>query len=153
MGFKDMMGGFAEKAGGFAGKAGEKMKQAASEAADKSKLLAEKAKIKSKISTENSNVTKAYTELGKKYFEISGLNPSEEYIDAVDKIKESMARISELQQQLAALEIENTCPKCGTTLKKDQQFCQACGTKLENFVDVPYTEVVEEVEKAVDDQQ
>ena len=70
------------------------------------------------------------------------------------KINESMNRISNLQQQLAALEVETTCPKCGSTIKKDQQFCQSCGSKLESFVEVSPddVEVVTEVEKAASDQ-
>ena len=65
-----------------------------------------------------------------------------------------MAHIAELQQQLAALEVETTCPKCGASIKKDQQFCQSCGAKQESFVDVSADdiEVVVEVEKAAEDQ-
>ncbi|MDD6825366.1 MAG: zinc ribbon domain-containing protein [Oscillospiraceae bacterium] len=146
--------GFLEKVGGFAEKAGEKMSKAATGVADKSKLLAEKTKLKSQINSENSNINKAYAELGKKYFETNGHNPSEEYADVVAKINESMNRISNLQQQLAALEVETTCPKCGSTIKKDQQFCQSCGSKLESFVEVSPddVEVVTEVEKAASDQ-
>lgn len=146
--------GFLEKVGGFAGKAGEKMTKAASGVADKSKLLAEKAKLKSQISTENSNINKAYAELGKKYFELCGHEPGEDYAEVVGKINDSMAHIAELQQQLAALEVETTCPKCGAAIKKDQQFCQACGAKQESFVDVSPedVEVVVEVEKAAEDQ-
>ncbi len=133
--------GFFDKAGKFAEKAGEKMARAASGVADKSKLLAEKTKLKSQISTENSNINKAYTELGKRYFEVSGENPSAEYESIISGIKTSMAHITELQQQIAALETENTCSKCGAPLKKDQQFCQTCGTKQENYVDIPAADV------------
>ena len=133
---------FFDKAGKFAEKAGEKMARAASGVADKSKLLAEKTKLKSQINSENSNINKAYTELGKRYFEISGENPSAEY-EAV---------ITELQQQIAALETENTCPKCGSPMKKDQQFCQTCGTRQENYVDIPAAdvEVVQNAENVSD---
>lgn len=146
--------GFLEKVGGFAEKAGSKMSKAASGVADKSKLLAEKAKLKSQISSENSAITKAYTELGKKYFEIFGHEPAEDFAETVAKINESNAKIAELQQQLAALEVETVCPKCGASIKKDQQFCQACGSKQESFVDVSAEdiEVVTEVEKAAEDQ-
>ncbi|MCI6583008.1 MAG: zinc ribbon domain-containing protein [Oscillospiraceae bacterium] len=146
--------GFLEKVGGFAEKASERVKKSASDVADKSKLLAEKAKLKSQINSENSNINKAYTELGKKYFEVSGHEPGEEYSEIVTKINDSMSHIAELQQQLAALEVETTCPKCGAAVKKDQQFCQSCGAKQESFVDVSADdiEVVVEVEKAAEDQ-
>ena len=146
--------GFLEKVGGFAEKASERVKKSASDVADKSKLLAEKAKLKSQINSENSNINKAYTELGKKYFEVSGHEPGEEYSEIVTKINDSMSHIAELQQQLAALEVETTCPKCGASIKKDQQFCQSCGAKQESFVDVSADdiEVVVEVEKAAEDQ-
>lgn len=146
--------GFLDRVGGFAEKAGEKMSKAASGAADKAKLIAEKTKLNSQINNEKSNIEKVYKELGKKYFEVSGNNPGEEFAEMVARINESMNRISDIQQQLASLEVENTCPKCGAAMKKDQQFCQACGSKQENFVDVSPSdvEVVTEVEKAVDGQ-
>lgn len=146
--------GFLEKVGGFAEKAGEKVKKGATGVADKSKLLAEKAKLKSQISSENSNINKAYTELGKKYFELFGHEPSEDFADLVSQINSSNDHIAELQQQLAALEVETTCPKCGANIKKDQSFCQACGAKMESFVDVSADdiEVVAEVEKAAEEQ-
>ena len=143
--------GFLEKVGGFAGQAGEKISKAASGAADKSKLLAEKAKIKSHISTENSNINKAYSELGKKYFELFGNEPAEDFAEIVNKINDANAHIAELNQQLAALEVETTCPKCGASLRKDQQFCQSCGAKQESFVDVAAEDVVDAVEAAVED--
>ena len=145
--------GFLEKVGGFAEKAGEKVKKGASGVADKSKLLAEKAKLRSQINTENSNINKAYTEVGKRYFELFGHEPAEDFAELVGKINSSNERIAELQQQLAALEVETTCPKCGATIKKDQQFCQSCGSKMESFVDVTAEdiEVVAEVEKAADE--
>ena len=141
--------GFLEKVGGFAGKAGEKISKAATGAADKSKLLAEKAKLKSHISTENSNISKAYTELGKKYFELFAQNPAEDFAEIVGKINDANAHIAELQQQLAALDVETTCP-----IRKDQQFCQSCGAKMESFVDVAPEDlevVVEAVEEAKED--
>ncbi len=146
--------GFLEKVGGFAEKAGEKVKKGASGVADKSKLLAEKAKLRSQISSENSSINKAYTELGKKYFELFAHEPAEDFADIIEKIKNSNNRVSELQQQLAALDVETTCPKCGTVVKKDQTFCQSCGAKQESFVDVSAEdiEVVTEVEKAAEEQ-
>ena len=143
--------GFLEKVGGFAGKAGEKITKAASGAADKSKLLAEKAKLKSHISTENSNISKAYTELGKKYFEVFGQDPAEDFAEIVGKINDANAHIAELQQQLAALDVETTCPKCGASIKKDQQFCQSCGAKMESFVDVEPEDLEVVVEDAVEE--
>ncbi len=145
--------GFLEKVGGLAGRAGEKVSRAASGAADKSKLLMEKTKLKSQISTENSNINKAYSELGKKYFEVCGHNPSEDFADIVEKINNSNAHIAELNQQLAALDVETTCAKCGSVIRKDQQFCQSCGAKQESFVDVSAEDIeaVAEVQSAAED--
>ena len=134
MGLFDNMGKFAERAGA-------KIGQAASGVADKSKTLAEKTKLKSQISNENSNINKAYAELGKRYFEIAGNNPAAEFESIISAIKASMAHIEELQQQIAAIEAENTCPNCGAALKKDQQFCQSCGQRTGSYVDVPQADV------------
>lgn len=133
--------GLLDNVGKFAERAGAKIGQAASGVADKSKVLAEKTKLKGQISTENSNINKAYTELGKRYFEISGSNPSAEFESIVGNIKASMAHIEELQQQIAAIDSENTCPNCGAALKKDQQFCQTCGNRTSSYVDVPASDV------------
>lgn len=133
--------GILDRAGKFAEKAGAKIGQAASGVADKSKIIAEKTKLKSQISTENSNINKAYAELGKKYYEVAGSNPAAEYESIVSAIKASMAHIEELQQQIASIDAENTCPNCGAAIKKDQQFCQACGHRTASFVDVPASDV------------
>lgn len=143
--------GFLEKLGKATEKAGEKVAKAASGVADKSKILAEKTKLKSQVSSENSRINKTYTELGKKYFEISGENPGAEYQEYIVLIKDSMRHIAELQQQIAALDTDTTCPSCGATLKKDQQFCQACGARQENYVEVQASDV--EVVNAPTDNQ
>ena len=146
--------GLFDKAGKLAEKAGEKMAKAATGVADKSKVLAEKTKLKSNINSENSNINKAYTALGKKYFEVSGANPAAEYEEIVDSIKSSMQHIEQLQQQIAALDTDSTCPKCGVVMRKDQQFCQSCGARQDNFVDVSPAdvEVVSEVENTTQQQ-
>lgn len=151
---EDYKMGFLDKVGRFAEKAGENMAKAATGVADKSKTLAEKTKLKSQINNEKSSINKAYAELGKKYYELSGINPAPEYMEFVSQIKASMVHIEELEQQIAALEIESTCPKCGAAMRRDQQFCQACGSRTENFVDVPASavEVVPEVERAAENQ-
>ncbi|MDO5560957.1 MAG: zinc-ribbon domain-containing protein [Oscillospiraceae bacterium] len=133
--------GFLEKLGKATEKAGEKVAKAASGVADKSKILAEKTKLKSQVNSENSRINKTYAELGKKYFEISGENPAPEYQEFIVSIKDSMRHVAELQQQIAALDTDTTCPSCGATLKKDQQFCQACGARQENYVEVPAGDV------------
>lgn len=142
--------GFFDKVKEISGSVSENVAKAASGAADKTKVTIEKTKLKGQIKTEKTNIEKQYAEIGKKYFELMGHNPSEDYAPMVDIINESLNKINVIQQQLDALEAENTCPHCGTVLKKDQQFCQTCGAKQECYVEVPISDV-EVVSQAVDE--
>lgn len=137
---------FLQKVGQISGKVGEKAVTACSEVADKTKLMAKRNKIKSKINSEQSAITKQYTNIGKKYFEIFASTPSKEFIEMVDAINASNATIEELNKELEALKEDVTCSGCGITMKRDQQFCPACGTRQENYTAEPEDSEAEIVE-------
>lgn len=144
--------GFFDKGKMFAEKAGEKIGKAADSAKSTAKLTIEKQKLKNQISSENSSINKTYSELGKKYYEQSGMNPAPEYESYVNSIRDSFERIEDLKLQIQALENDNTCPQCGAPMKKDQQFCQACGSRQDGLSDVPddSIEVAAEIKDAAD---
>ena len=73
------------------------------EVADKAKDLADIAGLKAKVGGCDAQIKKAYEEIGKKYFEEMGSEPSAEYVDACETIKKAMAEKEELEVKIAAL--------------------------------------------------
>ena len=144
--------GFLDRGKIFAERAGEKIGKAADSAKSTAKLTIEKQKLKNQISAENNSISKTYSDLGKKYYEQSGMNPAPEYEPFVNSIRVSFERIEDLRLQIQALENDNTCPQCGAPMKKDQQFCQACGARQDGLTDVPDAsiEVAAEVKDAAE---
>ena len=48
----------------------------------------------------------------------------------LEQADEFSGRISELKERIAALRQSRTCPSCGATCGKDDQFCRRCGAGL-----------------------
>lgn len=137
MGFKDTMEHLGQKVGGTVAKV-----------QDSTKTFAEKTKLKSKINSENDKINKIYASIGKKYVEMFGENPSEEFAGFITEINESNQLIKTYNVQLAAFDDTIYCTNCGSQISKDSEFCSKCGAKQE----VPVAQNVEIVDAAGNDE-
>jgi hypothetical protein len=120
MGLKDKMEHFGQKVGGTVAKV-----------QDSTKTFAEKTKLKSKINAENDKINKIYASIGKKYIEIFGENPSEEFAGFITEINEANQLIKDYNVQLAAFDDAIYCTNCGSQISKDSEYCSKCGAKQE----------------------
>ncbi len=135
MGFKEKIDQLGQKVGG-----------AVAKAQDSTKTFTEKTKLKSKINAENDKINKLYASIGKKYVEMFGTNPSEEFAGFISEINASNELIKSYNVQLAALDDVLYCTSCGAQIPKDSEFCSKCGAKQE----IPVVQNVEVVQSQDD---
>lgn len=121
--------GFLEEAGKFVEKSGKKIVKLADETKDNANIAIEKGKIKRQITAEKANIEKDLAEIGKIFYRQNMQNPPEEYSAAFRSINVSEKNISALNLKLTNLDKETTCTGCGSKVKKEQKFCQVCGTR------------------------
>ncbi|MGN1412320.1 MAG: zinc ribbon domain-containing protein [Oscillospiraceae bacterium] len=121
--------GFFDKIKETASNVGGKVKETSVAIGDKSKVAIEKSKIKNEISKENSTIKEQYSEIGKKYFELFGDNPTDEFAPFIDKINASRDNISKLNSKLAELDDYVVC-SCGAKVPKNVAFCSNCGSAI-----------------------
>lgn len=74
--------------------------------AAESKRLAEIAKLKSANLGEENAIKKAYAEIGKRYYEMMGAEPGEEFAAACEKITAAKAAIEANNDRIAELKVK-----------------------------------------------
>lgn len=115
----------------FFSKIGSKVSDISKNVAQNSKDFVELNKLKSMITTEENNIQKAYTEIGKKFFEQNVGEVSAEFVENFNAINEAKAKIAELNAEITKIKGTYNCPNCGAEVATSQAFCPGCGTKLE----------------------
>lgn len=116
---------------GFFDNLGKTITDAGQGAIRKGKEMADAAKYNSMISDEEKLISSAFEEIGRKYFEMKGDAPEEEFASAVEAIRQSQAKITEYQNALKQLKGTRKCPSCGAEVPSESSFCPVCGAKLE----------------------
>ena len=112
----------------FFNELGKKLSDVGSTAMQKTKEFSDITKLNSAISEEERNQGNLYTQLGKIYYDQDA--PEDIYKDTVEALKSSMAKVTELKEQLKAIKKVRTCESCGTEIANDAVFCPKCGAKL-----------------------
>ncbi len=84
----------------FVSKLGETITPKGKEVSDKAKDLAEIANLRSQISTCEEVVKKNYMEIGKKYYELHGSMPEQEYEEQCRAISNAQIGIADLEAKI-----------------------------------------------------
>lgn len=84
----------------FVTKVGDTLSAKGKEVTDKAKELAEIANLRSQIRTCEEVVKKNYTEIGKRYYELHGSAPEEEYEEQCRAIQNAQAAITDLEERI-----------------------------------------------------
>ena len=101
-GFNDFM----NKAGAFASKAAGKAKDLAGVAAVKTKQVSRIAKLNMDISSEKETMKKAYTELGKLYYEAYHDAPEGQFAQVCQEIDLAAAAVAAMEDEIAQIKQE-----------------------------------------------
>lgn len=118
---------------GFFDELTESLTIAGKDVTQKAKEVSELAKLKLDIKSKEEYVQKQYATLGAAYFE---KHKDEEGIDEAEQfylIKEALAEIDRMKQEVLKLQGAAECPKCGVRMPEGATFCSNCGTKMNDM--------------------
>ncbi len=124
--------GFFDAIKDVAGKIGDSVEKGVQTASDSSKKMAEKMRLKKEMNQLESEIIAAYTDIGRKYFELHANDPEEAYSDKIFEINEKKSKSVSLKAELDALEDKVPCPNCNAYVSKGQKFCDKCGANVES---------------------
>ncbi|MCL1917580.1 MAG: hypothetical protein FWG14_04580 [Peptococcaceae bacterium] len=143
-------------------KIGRKISQTSQDVAQKTKNMAETMRLNTMISDEEKNINKAFHQIGTLYFETYGENPDQLFVQLIDSINDSKAKIDLYSEQVskikgsgapanttsepeaAPVENEASCGECGPALTPEALYCAYCGSKIEVASEHPATPVTED---------
>ncbi len=118
---------------------GKKITSAGREAIDKAKDLADTAKLNSEISKQTKSIENAYSEIGRKFFELHAGDHEAAFDEQFGIIFTAKARIAELEKKKEEIKSSSVnksaetgkyCPSCGQPVDEGSVFCKNCGTRL-----------------------
>lgn len=122
---------------GFLDDVGKKITSAGKEAMDMAKDLADTAKINSEIAEQTKSIENAYSEIGKKFFELHAGDHEPAFDEQFGIIFSAKARIAELEKKKVEIkgsskagETGRFCPSCGQPVDEGAVFCKNCGARL-----------------------
>lgn len=100
----------------------------------KAKEVSEIAKIKMDIRTKEDFVEKQFAALGRAYYEANKDNVNDKDSETFTVIKEAIAEIDRMNQQMLDIQGVVACANCGKKSPIGTCFCSDCGAKLEEVV-------------------
>ena len=109
---------------------GKKLANAGQDAAQKARIFADSTKYSGMIADEEKNIQALYPQLGKAYYELHMHDPEPALSEIVAAINDAFARIEQLNDQIAALNGIQKCPRCGAGVPEGGMFCNSCGAKM-----------------------
>ena len=109
---------------------GRKIVETGQSAAQKTRGMTETMKLNSMISEEEKSIKKAFYQIGKKYCEIFGRNPDQNFAQLISGIRDSMEKIQAYSEQIKQVKGIVNCPSCGYEVSYESPFCGDCGTPM-----------------------
>ncbi|MBO4679839.1 MAG: zinc-ribbon domain-containing protein [Lachnospiraceae bacterium] len=97
---------------------------------DKAKEVSEIASATASMEKEKLALEKLYNDLGKKMFENYKEDLAFKFPEEVNKIEESLKKISEAKDNINDKKGNKICPSCGKEIPKGSSFCTACGRRV-----------------------
>lgn len=96
----------------------------------KTKDVTNVARLNAQISDAERKINDLYYKLGYEVYKAYREEPLEAGAVQIGEINYLHKVISDSKAQIAAINQENQCPKCGARISKDMLFCGGCGFKL-----------------------
>jgi len=121
---------------------GKKIAQTGQGAAQKAKNMAETVKLNSMVSDEEKRINNAFIQIGKTYYETYGNSPDQLFIQLINGINDSKAKIVSYYEQINKIKGIVRCQKCGGEVPYNSLFCSSCGSPMNTVPPAPAVQPV-----------
>jgi len=118
----------------FFDKVGETISSKTTMVANKAKEIAEVTSLNGQISTCEDIIQKTYVTLGKAYYEANKDNAEDEYAEQCIAIKDALAGVEKLKDQIRTIKGIKICTNCGGEIPNSNIYCPHCGKRAEEAV-------------------
>jgi DNA-directed RNA polymerase subunit RPC12/RpoP len=109
---------------------GKKLSQTGQDVMKKTRNFADSTKLTGMIADEERNINSLYPQIGKAYYELHKNDPEYALSELVGAVNDAFARIEQLNDQIAAINGSQKCPRCGANVPEGGMFCNSCGAKM-----------------------
>ena len=109
------------------GEIGKRITQTTQSAVKGTKDLADISRLNSQVGDEQKLLNSFYMQIGKKYYESNPEPDDEAYSKLCESISESMAKLTELRDEIQKIKGIKKCPGCGAEIPIATNFCGVCG--------------------------
>ena len=101
---------------------GKKLSQTGQDVMKKTRNFADSTKLTGMIADEERNINSLYPQIGKAYYELHKNDPEYALSELVGAVNDAFARIEQLNDQIAAINGSQKCPRCGANVKVRSLF-------------------------------
>ena len=105
--------------------------QAGQKTIEKTKEITEISKLNSIIAEEEKRIERLFSEIGRQYMAFHKDDSENEFRELISEIKTIEGSIASCKQKICEIKGVQRCNKCGAEIKKEMNFCTACGNKVE----------------------
>jgi rubrerythrin len=112
---------------------GRRIVETGQNAAQKTRGLSDTMKLNSMISEEERSIKNAFYQIGKKYCELFGKNPDQNFVQLISEIRDSMEKIQEYTDHIKQIKGIVSCSSCGCEVSHESSFCDSCGAPMYSF--------------------
>lgn len=106
---------------------------AGKDVAKKAKEVSEVSRCTAAIEEHKQHLQNLYLEIGKYLCENRIKDMEEPYASWFSEVDENLNRISEIEEKRRTLKGIEICQNCGAELKKDANFCNVCGGRVQRL--------------------
>lgn len=108
----------------------DRLSQASQSTVQKARDLSELAKLNGAVSSAEKQISELYGKIGYEVYYTHRNNPLPEVAELILQVSDLHHAIEEYKAQIKAINMADTCPKCGAKTSKGMAFCSGCGHKL-----------------------
>lgn len=117
---------------------GKKLSRTGQEAVQKTKNFTEITKLNSEISEIERGINRAYTEIGKIYYQKYAVTSTDnDMLLYLQQIVDSLQKMEEIQEKIRIIKGIGKCKNCGADVDTNAIFCNHCGARQIPEVKIP----------------